>query len=249
MGFLLCDSFTLTFVLSRSSKLGIFSWPIIHYDQFCRHEHAWVYVRRASPFFISIMHACLKKKNLSCVYAQRPYDQFVNAQCPGLWPASITLFPYLLCIPIQKKKHVLYLCLLVFFSLPKKILMPRPARFHLWFFSVAFFGQNNECDFNIGYANSTLSHAYKNDSWFGDPSLRSSLDVSENSSLSSRIPKRPLAHFIDLQHDTRYISSEKNVLISSRLFNAPSHRVGTSCSNFQEPDNPPFFFGKKVDSF
>jgi hypothetical protein len=46
-----------------------------------------------------------------------------------------------------------------------------------------FSSQNNECDFNIGYANSTLSHAYKNDSWLGNPSLRSSFDVSENSAL------------------------------------------------------------------
>ncbi len=62
MGFLLCDSFTLTFVLSRSMKLGFFCLKTLsimtnlsmHMPGFMTSKH--------HPFSISIMHARPKKK-------------------------------------------------------------------------------------------------------------------------------------------------------------------------------------------
>jgi len=105
MWFLWCDSFMFTFVLSGSVKLSFLLKNTMHYRQFCQFEHAWVYVQWTSPFFISIMHAHLKK-NMSYVYVQRVYDQIINANAwiYGQWasPFSISIMH-----ARPKRKHVL----------------------------------------------------------------------------------------------------------------------------------------------
>lgn len=111
MRFLLCDSFTLRFVLSRSIKLGFFclkTLSIMNLLAFMSSSH--------HPFFISIIHACLKK-NLSCVYAQWAYDQFVNAHA-WVYDQQASPFFHIYYACPSEKKHVLCLCP-VGFSLPK----------------------------------------------------------------------------------------------------------------------------------
>jgi len=85
----------------------------IHYDQLCQSKHAWVwvYVQQASPFLISIMHAHLKK-NMSYVYANRAYDQFVNAHVQvydrHASPFSISIMHAHLKINLKKKNLFIF---------------------------------------------------------------------------------------------------------------------------------------------
>jgi hypothetical protein len=69
----------------------------IHYDQFCQFEHAWVYVRWASHFFISIMHAH-PRKNMSYVYAQ--WASVCQKQSYGLAHRASTMIFFVNTLPV-----------------------------------------------------------------------------------------------------------------------------------------------------
>ncbi len=98
MGFLLCDSFTLTFVLSRSIKLGIFCLKTLSIMINLSMHMPGVYDQLASPFF-HIYYACpsKKKKHVLCL-GPVGFSLPKIFLCPGL-PGFIYDFFLLITCP------------------------------------------------------------------------------------------------------------------------------------------------------
>jgi len=101
---MLCDSFThiCTLWINRSNLILFYVLleNIIHYDQFCQFEHAWVSMfDKHHPFWYLLCNAHLKKNMFLCL-CQPSLWPICQCTCLGLWPMGITLFPYVLWMPI-----------------------------------------------------------------------------------------------------------------------------------------------------
>jgi hypothetical protein len=101
---MLCDSFThiCTLWINQSNLILFYVLleNIIHYDQFCQFEHAWVSMfDKHHPFWYLLCNAHLKKNMFLCL-CQPSLWAICQCTCLGLWPMGITLFPYLLWMPI-----------------------------------------------------------------------------------------------------------------------------------------------------
>lgn len=109
------------------SNLVFFAW---------KHYPLWtcLHLCPAAITFFYIYYACMSKEKFVLCLCPVSLWPICQCTCLGLWPASITLFPYLLCMPIRKKTCPMFMpCGLQF---AKNILMLRPARLHLWIFSL-----------------------------------------------------------------------------------------------------------------